>query len=157
MTGDDADLVDAFLTASRVLVAVAARSLGVAAADVTLPQYRVLVVLASRGPQRISDLADRLAVNSSSATRICDRLESSGLAEREPSPLDRRVVCVGLTSSGRDLVDQVTEARRAEIRQIVSAMPEEYTGQLIAALRAFSDAAGEVPEQNWSLGWGTDG
>ena len=42
------EVVDAVLTASRVLVAVAARSLAEAAEEVTLTQYRSLVVLASR-------------------------------------------------------------------------------------------------------------
>ena len=44
------EVVDAVLTASRVLVAVAARSLQAAERDdVSLPQYRVLVLVASRG------------------------------------------------------------------------------------------------------------
>ena len=49
------------LRASRVLVAVAVRSLAAVDHDVTLPQYRALVVLASRGPQRPTELADALA------------------------------------------------------------------------------------------------
>ncbi len=43
-SGTDADLVEAFLTASRVLVAVAAQSLTVAAEEITLPQHRALVL-----------------------------------------------------------------------------------------------------------------
>jgi DNA-binding MarR family transcriptional regulator len=150
---EDHDLVDAFLTASRVLVAVAARSLAAAEADVTLPQYRVLVVLASRGRQRIVDLAEQLAVNSSSATRICDRLEGHGLVRREPSPEDRRVVWVSITADGERLVRQVSNARRDHIANILAAMPAQYPGRLLAALRAFSDAAHELPEQEWSSGW----
>jgi len=49
--------VDAVLTASRSLIAVATRSLGAAAEEVTIAQYRALVVLASRGTQRMADLA----------------------------------------------------------------------------------------------------
>ena len=52
-----ADVVDAVLAASRTLVAVTEQSLGSAAEDTTLAQYRALVVLASRGPQRMVDLA----------------------------------------------------------------------------------------------------
>ena len=55
-------VVDAVLTASRVLVAVAARSLAEVADEVTLTQYRSLVVLASRGPQSGAALAEELAV-----------------------------------------------------------------------------------------------
>ena len=47
-------MVDAVLTASRVLVAIAARSLADAGEEVTLTQYRSLVILASRGPQSIA-------------------------------------------------------------------------------------------------------
>jgi hypothetical protein len=71
----DGHLVEAFLTASRVLVAVAARSLAAGNAEITLAQHRALVVLASRGAQRIADLAKLLGVNSSNATRNCDRLQ----------------------------------------------------------------------------------
>ena len=53
----DEAAVDAVLTASRTLVAVATQSLGAAAEDITIAQYRALVVLASRGPQRMADLA----------------------------------------------------------------------------------------------------
>ena len=54
------ELVDAVLGSSRALVAVAARSLANVAEDVTLAQYRLLVELASRGPQRLADLATAL-------------------------------------------------------------------------------------------------
>ena len=60
MTGQAAGgaAVDAGLTASRTLVAVAASSLGAAAEETTIAQYRALVVLASRGPQRMAHLAE---------------------------------------------------------------------------------------------------
>ena len=51
--------------------------------EVTLPQYRALVVLASRGPQRIVDLAGFLDVTASTATRMCDRLVRKGLVRRQ--------------------------------------------------------------------------
>ena len=75
-------VVDAVLTASRVLVAVAARSLADVAEEVTLTQYRTLVVLASRGPQSLAALADAVAVTPSTATRMCDRLVRKGLVAR---------------------------------------------------------------------------
>lgn len=152
----DDHLVEAFLTASRVLVAVAARSLAAGNADITLPQYRTLVVLASRGAQRVADLAELLGVNSSNATRNCDRLQRRGLVRRDRDTDDRRAVRVSLTPAGEHLVQQITRARRAEIARILGAMADKGRGPLLAALRAFADAAGEVPEQSWSLGWGID-
>lgn len=150
----DSDLVEAFLSASRALVAVAARSLAAGGADITLPQHRALVVLAARGPQRISDLAELLDVSSSNATRHCDRLQRRGLVQRERSAVDRRSVRVSLTDGGERLVRQVTRARRRDIGKILGAMPAQSREPLLAGLRAFAEAAGEVPEQHWSLGWG---
>src|ERR1700749_3085160 len=79
-------IVDAVLTASRTLVAVATRSLGAAAEHTTIAQYRMLVVLASRGPQRMVDLAAALDVAPSTAGRMTDRL---GPQQLGPRPLGR--------------------------------------------------------------------
>ncbi len=149
---DDA-LVDAVLAASRALVGVAARSLAAADADVTLPQYRALVELAARGPLKVADLAGALEVNPSTATRMCDRLNRKRLVRRHRMPADRRTVQVALSDDGRRLVGDVTRRRRAEVRRILRAMPPDARPRVVTALRAFADAAGEVPEQDWSMGW----
>lgn len=147
------DLVDAVLAASRALVAVAARSLAHISEDVTLVQYRVLVELAARGPMRLADLAAVLEVDPSTATRMCDRLVRKGLVSRRRTNTDRRSVRVALTAVGRDIVDEVTDRRRAELGVILARLPREDHGPVLAALRAFAEAAGQVPEQEWSLGW----
>lgn len=147
------DLVDAVLASSRALVAVAARSLANLAEEVTLPQYRVLVVLASRGPQRVGDLATGLGVDRSTATRMCDRLVRKRLVTRRRAQDDRRTVRISLTPSGVELVAEVSRRRRSEISTILKRMPAADRGSVVRALRAFADAAGEVPEQDWSLGW----
>jgi DNA-binding MarR family transcriptional regulator len=108
-------LVDAVLGASRALVAVAARSLADLAEDVTLPQYRVLVELASRGPQRSADLGEALGVERSTAGRMCDRRVRKGLVQRRRETGDRRAVRISVTAAGRALVDAVTRRRRSEI------------------------------------------
>ena len=142
------------LGASRALVAVAARSLADLAEDVTLAQYRVLVELAARGPQRPADLASALGVDRSTATRMCDRLVRKGLVQRRRISADRRGVRISLTPAGRALVEEVTRRRRVEIAQILRRMPRADRASALRALRVFADAAGEVPEQDWSLGWG---
>jgi DNA-binding MarR family transcriptional regulator len=150
---DRDDLVDAVLGASRALVAVAARSLANLAEDVTLAQYRVLVELAARGPLRPADLATALAVDRSTATRMCERLVRKQLVSRRRTSTDRRTVRVSLTPLGRELVDEATRRRRAEIAQILRRMPSADQRPVLTALRSFAHAAGEVPEQDWSLGW----
>ena len=146
-------VVDAVLSASRVLVAVAARSLADVAEEVTLTQYRTLVVLASRGPQHLAGLADAVEVTPATATRMCDRLVSKGLIRRSSEQDDRRQIRIALSEKGRALVDQVTERRRIEIAQIMKEIPPEERDIVVQALGRLATAAGEVPEQDWSTGW----
>ncbi len=146
-------IVDSVLSASRVLVAVAARSLGDVAEEVTLTQYRTLVVLASRGPQRLAALADAVDVTPPTATRMCDRLLKKGLIMRRHDRGDRRLIRLTLARKGQDLVDAVTERRRVEITQLLEAIPAEQQEALVDSLQRLTTAAGEVPEQDWSTGW----
>ncbi len=147
------EVVDALLSASRAMVALAARSLATVDADVTLPQYRALVVLAARGPQRAADIAGELGVNPSTGTRMCDRLVRKGLVRRSRVSGDRRVVRLTLTAAGRSLVNDVTEHRREELAGIVAAIPPRSHGILVRALLAFTEASGELPDDEWWLGW----
>jgi DNA-binding MarR family transcriptional regulator len=147
------ELVDTVLAASRALVAVAARSLAVAGDEVTLPQYRALVVLAARGPQGTAELAAALAVNPSTATRMCDRLVRRGLVRRHRPAGERRSVRITLTAAGRDLVAEVTRRRRAELTRLLGALPPGQHEPVVAAFRAFAAAAGELPQPGAALGW----
>ncbi|NRQ36960.1 MarR family transcriptional regulator [Nonomuraea sp. NN258] len=131
------------------MVAVAARSIAAAGGEVTLPQYRALVLMAARGPQRLIDLADALDVNRSTATRMCDRLVAKRLVRRSRLPSDRRTVRIALTGEGRALVDGVTQKRKADLARILAQLTQEQQNAVVAALSAFADAADErhVPGQ----------
>jgi len=146
-------LADAVLTASRVLVAVAARSLAEHESAVSLPQYRALVVLGSRGSQRPVDLAQALGVDPSTATRMCDRLVHKHLITRRRDVVDRRVVLLDLSASGRRLVERVTRSRRDEIERILEAVDPADHAALVRAFTTFGQAAGEIPEGDWQRSW----
>ena len=140
------------LRASRVLVSVAVRSLAGVDGDVTLVQYRALVVLASRGPQRPTGLAEALGVHPSTVTRLCDRLVAKRLVRRGESPTNRREVTIALTPKGRRLVDAVTEKRRDEISKIVARVPTGERSTLVHALSALGTAAREPADSDWFWG-----
>jgi DNA-binding MarR family transcriptional regulator len=150
---EPAGLSDAVLTASRVLVAVAARSLAEHETTVSLPQYRALVVIASRGPQRPVDLAGALGVDASTSTRMCDRLVRKRLITRRRDVVDRRVVHLDLSAAGRRLVERVTERRRQEIESILGSVDPSERSNLVHAFRVFATAAGETPEGDWQRSW----
>jgi DNA-binding MarR family transcriptional regulator len=144
------DLADAFLTASRALIGLAVRSIEAAPVDVTVAQHRVLVLLAARGELTIGDLADGLGVNPSNATRYCDRLQRLELVHRARSVEDGRMVRVGLTQEGQALVTAVTERRRQEVDEVLERMTGPDAIRVVAALRAFNRAAGEVEDRDWA-------
>ena len=133
----------AVLTASRLLVAVSARSLAAAGVRVTLPLFRMLVVLAGHRESKLATLAEALAVNPSTALRMVDRLSAAGLVTRGVNPVSRREVVLRLTPAGRQVVDEVTARRREEIAAIVARMAPRQRAGLVRALRAFTDAGGE--------------
>lgn len=141
--------MEAVLTASRTMIAVATRSLGAAAEETTIAQYRTLVVLASRGPQRMVDLAGALGVAPSTAGRMCDRLVRKGLIRRHRGRTDRRAVLVSITAAGREVVDGATERRRVLITGILSKLPAHTQHAVAEGLRAFAEAAGETPDSQW--------
>jgi DNA-binding MarR family transcriptional regulator len=143
---DPERVVAALLTASRLLVAIAAKSLAAVEETLTLPQYRLLVVLDSRGPCSLAGLAEALDVNPSTALRMVERLTAAGMVEKAVNPARRREVQLRMTGLGWQTVRQVTEARRTELSRIVAAMPAEQRTQLVGALTAFTEAGGEPAE-----------
>lgn len=151
MSGQEADgaVVDTVLTASRTLVGVATRSLGAAAEHTTIAQYRALVVLASRGPRRLVDLAEALDVAPSTAGRMSDRLVRKQLVRRHRARADRRAVLISLTAAGRQVVDQATARRRVIVAGILAKLPAGEQQAVAAAFRSFAEAAGEIPDSLW--------
>jgi DNA-binding MarR family transcriptional regulator len=146
-------VTDAVLTASRLLIAVSASSIASVDESITIPQFRLLVVLHTRGPMKLSILADRLGVNPSTATRMVDRLVFAGLVDRQINPTSRREVLLDLTEAGGETVLQVTQQRRREIARIVARMPERQRTQLVDGLDAFNEAGGEPPATYERMEW----
>src|ERR1700749_5115912 len=113
------EITDALLTASRLLVAISARSIAQVDETLTIPQFRTLVILSNQGPMNLATLAGLLDVQPSAAGRMVDRLVGAELIDRQSHPTSRRELLAALTTRGRDVVRQVTAHRRAGIARIV--------------------------------------
>ena len=93
MAGQDfTEPVEALQAATRVLAGVALRSLGVFDGVITLPQFRMLAVLAELGCVRSAGVARALGLDASTVTRLADRLVAAGHVERGSDPRHRSVV-----------------------------------------------------------------
>jgi DNA-binding MarR family transcriptional regulator len=138
------------------LVGVAARSLGELPDDVTLPQFRALVVLSDGELRPMGELAEELALHPSTATRLVDRLVDRRLVRRVRAPetaVDRRRALVGLTASGRKVVERVTVRRVADLRRILRTLPADERRAVADAMARFAEAAAGLADASWELGW----
>jgi DNA-binding MarR family transcriptional regulator len=142
---------EATLTTSRALLGVVARSLSEAVEVVTLPQFRVMVILASSGPMRMGALAQRVGAVPSTFSRSLDRMVRQGWVHREQSPDSRREVFVHLSEPGEILVAHVTDRRRKEIAAILARLSAEDRRSVGRAFAIFAAAAGEPPPEDLLL------
>ena len=153
-TGDPQ--AEAVLAACRILVAVAARSISAVEEEADLLQVRALVVIASRGPVSLGELAQAAGLHLTRASRLCDRMVQAGLITRAVDPANRRQVILSLTFAGQQVVETVMQRRWAAIEPVLARMTEKQRRDLVAALAAFAEAAEEVSERDlWAMGWTT--
>jgi DNA-binding MarR family transcriptional regulator len=119
-------------------------------------QMDSLDLLARQPSWRMSDLAEALRIDPSTATRAVQRLVGSGLAVRTPNEDDGRVVMVEITDAGRSRHADVN-ARRGELmtHMLGAFTPEErpiladMLARFVAAVDAFVEqlpaALADVP------------
>ncbi len=107
--------VDAVLEACRALVAVSAQSIAAVEGVVDVTQFRLLVVVGSRGAVSLRALAAAAAIHMSKASRMCDRMVTEGLLNRADDPTDRRHLALTLTPKSRRVLRKVMSTRRQAV------------------------------------------
>jgi DNA-binding MarR family transcriptional regulator len=129
--------------ATRVLSGVALRSLDALDSAVTLPQFRLLAVLADLGPVPSGRAARALGLDPSTVTRLADRMVAAGHVARGTEPQHRGVVTLKLTASGRGLVAAAAAWRRQELARILARLAPEDQEAVASALELLVGAAGD--------------
>jgi DNA-binding MarR family transcriptional regulator len=142
-------LASVVLAATRALVGLAARTLA-DQEELTVLQYRALVVLETKGTTRVAALADALEVSPSTATRLCDRLVAKALVRRRRSIDDRREVRIELAPLGQALVEKITERRLVAIRAVLEAVDPACYPAMLVGFGEFGQAVAVAPHQDWS-------
>ncbi len=75
----------------------------------TYPQYLVMLVLWETNELSVSELGQRLYLDSGTLTPLLKRLEAAGLIQRERDSADERRVIVSLTAEGRKLREKAAD------------------------------------------------
>jgi long-chain acyl-CoA synthetase len=97
--------------------------LALSGVELSLPQYRVLGVLAE-GASMPSALAERLTVRRPTVTAVVDGLEARGLVHRAPGGPDKRSVTHTLTPKGQRLLDRANAAVDARLTDIAASLDD---------------------------------
>ncbi len=74
--------------------------------DLTYPQYLVMLVLWQRDDVTVSDIGEKLFLDSATLTPLLKRLEVAGLLLRQRAKTDERQVIITLTGAGKALQEK---------------------------------------------------
>lgn len=143
---DTARDVTAAMRVARVMFAAVVKSMAHVDEGLTLPQLRVLVMVATSPTEMTpSSVAAALDVHPSSASRLCDRLVTAGWLDRHESPQDRRHLVLSLTDDGSAVLTSVMAHRRQAFTTILEQMTPKDRATVRRSFHAFADAADDQP------------
>jgi DNA-binding MarR family transcriptional regulator len=109
--------------------------------DLTLSQVRALLTLnCAEEPLPGGRIAERLGISPAAISRALDGLVRQGLVERCEPTVDRRVRPLAITPAGREVADQVTALKRAQLERFVASLGERQKQLLEAAIDSLDDA-----------------
>jgi DNA-binding MarR family transcriptional regulator len=137
------EIAEAVEASVEALVAVLERARLAQQPTVPPAQLRVLTIVAGNRHTNMSRLAEALEVVPSSASRVCDRLEATGMLRRVPDPRDRREVRLLLTPAARRVLEELRDRRRRALAEVLERMAPAGRHDLVRALAAFDAAATE--------------
>lgn len=127
----DVDTARTFALLSRMLE----RSLD----EMTLPQFRVLMLIA-RAPERANRIAAQAAVSRPSLTGVLDGLVARGWVERLDVEGDRRGVQLDVTADGRQALDDAKRAVAGRLDDVLALIEPDRRAVAEAGLAALGEA-----------------
>jgi DNA-binding MarR family transcriptional regulator len=120
-------------------LAIVSRILERALTDMTLPQFRVLGLVA-RAPERANQLARQAEVSRPSLTGVLDGLEARGWVRRRDVDGDRRGVSLEVTTSGRLALDAAHDSVQDRLATLLDHVPAARRHAALDGLAALGEA-----------------
>lgn len=122
--------------------------------EITQGRFGVLMALwgncrreGCQTPLTPAELADRTGVTRATITGLVDTLERAGLVTRKPHPEDRRMMSVGLTPKGDDLLRKVLPEHFRRMAWLMAPLAEDERKTLVRLLTKVMQRAAEDPAQ----------
>lgn len=117
------------------------RTMPLLASNLTMQQFKVLLLLSAKDDLAGHELADALGVKLGTVTGIVDRLVAQDLVRRTEDPVDRRIRRVSLTVEGRRLIDEITDNGLSQFRDLLGELGTEDLRQCLHVTQVLLDAA----------------
>ena len=108
--------------------------------------FQVLALLEMNDGIPMSRLAEELDVALPNATGIVGRMAERGIVERRHDAEDRRIVRVGLTDAGRQLIGEMEATRRERMTRLIGAMNATQQRRLLQSVRDLHAAARQLQQ-----------
>lgn len=106
--------------------------------SITYAQYLVLMLLWEHDNRIVSEITERLHLETNTITPLLQRMEKQGLIVRQKSQADSRQRIVSLTGEGKKLEEKIKEVPNCMAREIVNhGMTEDELRQLVALTDRF--------------------
>jgi len=109
--------------------------------DLTMSQHKALYVVLAAGHLRMSELAARLGVTSSTATGVVDGLVAQGMLARQDDPADRRQVVVIATPKAEATLESFRELNSRRMREMLARLDAADLAVIRHAIRILDAAA----------------
>ena len=93
--------------------------------DMTVAQLRILLLLHTDGPSRMSSIAAKLGIAVSTATGIMDNLVKKELVVRNADPEDRRVVICVLSLMGQEIINRIWAQGQLQMERLMRGLSRE--------------------------------
>lgn len=109
--------------------------------DVSVTQCYALEAVILEGPLTLNELAARLYLDKSTASRVVDALQKKGYVERRESPEDRRALQLVATPAGRDLHARIEGDILAQEKELLAGFDPEVRGAMPRLIGELARAA----------------
>ena len=106
-------------------------------------QMGVLFVVMQSGPVTIKELSQHFGMTSSAATQLVNELVKGGYIARKEDAVDRRKICLMLTTKGKKIILQAKEYRMKKMTEMFAPLSDEE-------LRQFENIQTKIVE-HWEL------
>ena len=108
----------------------------------TRTECHTLEVIALDGPLSVNDIAARIRLNKSTASRVAQSLEEKKLIERRDSESDRRSVRMSVTPKGKSLWQQIVRATSETYDDVLAGCSDSERKVVTKVLKRIADRVG---------------